>query len=152
MVSLELVDEAALGKFGEKLGSFVEGGERIELIGDIGVGKTTLTKAIAVGMKIEQVVSSPSYAISQIYDSLTGIKLIHYDLYRLNELGVVGAELEEELTDSKSVVVVEWGGLANDILPADRLRIEITPLNNFSRKLYLTAGGEKHKLLMSKLL
>ena len=67
-------------ELGVTLGSLLRGGETIELIGDIGAGKTTLTKGLARGMGIAEEVQSPTFTLSRVYDAPNGRRLAHYDL------------------------------------------------------------------------
>ena len=63
--------------FGAKLGAELRGGEVIELIGDVGAGKTTFTKGLAKGLAIAETVQSPSFTISLVYDGR--LEIVHYD-------------------------------------------------------------------------
>ena len=80
-------------ELGVTLGSLLRGGETIELVGDIGAGKTTLTKGLARGMGIAEEVQSPTFTLSRVYDAPNGRRLAHYDFYRLNNAGIMQAEL-----------------------------------------------------------
>lgn len=119
-------------QLGEKIGERLRGGEFIELVADLGGGKTTFTHGLVRGIGSPDPVASPTFTISREY---TGGRLhvYHYDLYRLHELGVVGETLSEVLSDATAVVVVEWGGVAEDILPAERVRIALRPLADGGR-------------------
>ena len=112
-------------QLGEAIGRSVSGGEVLELVGDIGAGKTTLTKGIARALGINEPVQSPTFTISRVYDSPKGLRLAHYDFYRLGEAGIMGDEIREA-ADDDSVVVVEWAGAVDDDLPEDRLVVKIT--------------------------
>ena len=111
--------------WGAAIGRAVSGGEVLELVGDIGAGKTTLTKGIAQALEINEPVQSPTFTISRVYDSPRGLSLAHYDFYRLGNAGIMSEEIRE-VVDSNSVVVVEWAGAVDDALPNDRLVIKIT--------------------------
>ena len=100
-------------QLGEAIGWSVSGGEVLELVGDIGAGKTTLTKGIARALGINEPVQSPTFTISRVYDSPKGLRLAHYDFYRLSEAGIMGDEIREAMDDD-SVVVVEWAGAVDD--------------------------------------
>jgi len=88
-VIIEIKNEVQMTNFGKKLGSFLVGGEVIELVGDVGAGKTTLTKGIGIGLGVTENVQSPSFTISQVYDARDNLTLSHYDFYRLNDAGIM---------------------------------------------------------------
>lgn len=147
----EVKSEAEMRLFGELIGTFVRGGEFIELIGDVGSGKTTLTKGIAVGLGIKEYVQSPSFTISRVYKGRDNLNLAHYDFYRLSEAGIMANELQEVATDKDTVTIIEWAGIVEDILPADRLSIKITASTENSRQLELLSNGKTSSNLMEKL-
>jgi tRNA threonylcarbamoyladenosine biosynthesis protein TsaE len=120
MTKLTLTQVEALGY---KLGRALRGGECIELVGDVGTGKTTLTKNIARGLQIDEDVQSPSFTISRTYPARDGLELHHYDFYRLDDAGVVRHELAESINQPNAVTVIEWGGSVNDVLPEPRISI-----------------------------
>lgn len=145
---LDVVGENEMKLFGNKLGVLLRGGEIIELIGDVGSGKTTLAKGIAVGLGISDQVQSPSFTISRTYDGRDNLKLAHYDFYRLDDAGLMKDELDETLSDEKTATIIEWAGLVAGVLPSDRLSIKINPTAEESRRLEIIAGGSKsHKIL-----
>ena len=148
---LEVQNEIEMKALGERLGVVMSGGEIIELVGDVGAGKTTLTKGIARGLAIDEDVQSPSFTISRVYEARDGLFLAHYDFYRLHDAGIMNSELHETLNDSKTVTVVEWGDIVTGVLPGDRLSIHITPLSETSRKVELKASGEKAAKILEKL-
>lgn len=112
--------------FGCRLGEQFRGGEVVELIGDVGAGKTTLAKGIAAGLSVEEDVQSPSFTISRTYDVRDGLRLEHYDFYRLQEAGVMAYELSESIADQKTVVLVEWAETVASVLPKDRIVVRIS--------------------------
>ena len=137
--------------FGESIGGLLCGSEFIELVGDVGSGKTTLTKGIAVGLGIDENVSSPSFTINRVYCGRDDLMMSHYDFYRLNNAGIMSNELQESALDSKTVVVVEWAGLVDGVLPVDRLTINISTISEDSRRLDLSAGGEVSRKIIEGL-
>jgi len=122
------MNEDELAVWGRGLGASFRGGECLELIGDVGAGKTTLTKAVAVGMGVDEDVQSPTFTLSRIYDTPT-LSLHHYDFYRLSEAGVMSYELAESLADPKAVTVIEWAETVASVLPDERIiiRLAYTP-------------------------
>lgn len=144
----EVNNEAEMRDLGCKIGNFLHGGETIELIGDIGVGKTTFTKGLALGLGVKETVQSPSFTISRIYDGRDDLSLHHYDFYRLNNAGVMSNELEESVNDPKAITVVEWGEIVGGVLPQDRLTIAIIASDENYRKLSIQADGKIGAQLM----
>ncbi len=137
-------------QLGEAIGRSVSGGEVLELVGDIGAGKTTLTKGVARALGINEPVQSPTFTISRVYDSPKGLRLVHYDFYRLSEAGIMGDEIREAMDDN-SVVVVEWAGAVDDDLPKDRLVVKITTISEEERLVEFHPGDKKSTELWQKI-
>ena len=137
-------------QLGEAIGQSLSGGEVLELVGDIGAGKTTLTKGIARALGINEPVQSPTFTISRVYDSPKGLRLAHYDFYRLSEAGIMGDEIREAMDDD-SVVIVEWAGAVDDDLPEDRLVVKITTISEEERLVEFHPGGKKSTELWQKI-
>ncbi|MBR2709158.1 tRNA (adenosine(37)-N6)-threonylcarbamoyltransferase complex ATPase subunit type 1 TsaE [Candidatus Saccharibacteria bacterium] len=97
----------------------------LELVGDVGAGKTTFVKGLAEGLGVKEPVTSPSFTISKVYALPGGGNLVHYDFYRLKEPGLMLEDLEEKIADSKNVIVIEWGESIKDFLPEGHKKIEI---------------------------
>jgi len=150
-MTIEVQNEIEMKAFGAKLGGFLVGGETIELVGDVGAGKTTLTKGIAAGYGVDEDVQSPSFTISRVYDALSDLRLAHYDFYRLHDAGIMADELHETIHDPKVVVIIEWAEIVGGVLPADRLTISITSPAEHARRIDLVAGGENSRKLLEKL-
>lgn len=126
---------------GERLGRLLNGGEVIELVGDVGAGKTTFVKGLARGLGIDDAIQSPTFTISRRYDARQGLSLVHYDFYRLVDAGIMAAELHEAIRDSSNITVIEWAEVISGVLPRDVLRITITATSEESRALRLVANG-----------
>jgi tRNA threonylcarbamoyladenosine biosynthesis protein TsaE len=140
--------DAAMRHFGEKIGKHLHGGEVIELVGDVGAGKTTFVKGLALGLDIDDTVQSPTFTISRVYEARDGLELAHYDFYRLSEPGIMAMEIAESLAEPCSIVVIEWAGIVENVLPARRLTIEIESLSDTERQLILTAHDDDLKPLI----
>ena len=147
---MRIDNEARMKQLGEAIGQSLSGGEVLELVGDIGAGKTTLTKGIAHALGINEPVQSPTFTISRVYDSPKGLRLTHYDFYRLSEAGIMGDEIREVMDDD-SVVVVEWAGAVDDDLPKDRLVVKITTISEEERLVEFHPGGKKSTELWQKI-
>ena len=110
----------------------------IELVGDVGAGKTTFTKGLARGLEITEEITSPTFTILKVYENSHGQKLVHYDFYRLENPGIMVEDLFENLQDPRTVTVIEWADTVSEILPANHLRLEILINDDGSRTLNLT--------------
>ncbi len=97
----------------------------IELVGDVGAGKTTFVRGLAIGLGIKEPITSPSFTISKTYALPQGGNLIHYDFYRLSDPGLMSEDLSENITDKNNIIIVEWGESVTDILPKDHIIITI---------------------------
>ena len=120
--------------FGEKIGRMISVPSVIELVGDVGTGKTTITKGIARGLRITDEVTSPSFTISKRYNFKDG-ELVHYDFYRLADPGIMCEDLIESINDSKTITIVEWADSVVDLLPEKHLKYEISLLDDGSREI-----------------
>lgn len=126
-------------KFGENLGKSLRAPALIELVGDVGTGKTTITRGIAKGLGISEPVTSPSFTIAKRYafplaDGKTGT-LVHYDFYRLDDPGIMSEDLEESLSDQNTITIIEWGNSVENLLPKDHQIIHINYLEDGSREI-----------------
>ncbi|HEY5442299.1 MAG TPA: tRNA (adenosine(37)-N6)-threonylcarbamoyltransferase complex ATPase subunit type 1 TsaE [Candidatus Saccharimonadales bacterium] len=104
----------------------MRGGEVIELVSDLGAGKTAFVRGLVAGLGSLDTVHSPSFTLSNQYRA-KDLTLYHFDFYRLKEAGIMRDELAEVLADPKAVVAVEWPDIIEDVLPAQRLSITIKP-------------------------
>jgi tRNA threonylcarbamoyladenosine biosynthesis protein TsaE len=132
-----------------RIGRKLRGGEVIELVGDLGSGKTAFVRGLAEGIGSHDAVRSPSFTLSNHYraDKLT---IRHFDFYRLEEPGIVEQELAEALEDPRAAVVVEWGGIAEAVLPPNRLTVRIKPTSETSRSLSFSCPNKLAYLLPEK--
>jgi tRNA threonylcarbamoyladenosine biosynthesis protein TsaE len=119
------ISSEATEQLAEQLGKTLRGGEVIELVSDLGGGKTTFVRGLARGAGSADKVASPTFTISKVY-SCPRFEIHHFDFYRLDDPGIVADELAEIVGDPKTVVVVEWGDVVQHVLPAQRLTITIT--------------------------
>ncbi len=120
----------------EQIGQRCKGGEVIELVGDLGAGKTTFVQGLAKGLGSTDHVASPTFAISRLYKGKT-LELHHFDFYRLDDGGLIAHELHEIIHDPQVVVVIEWGDIVAQVLPEKRLTIRLTATSDQGRRLDL---------------
>ena len=113
---IKIKNEKETENFGRRLGESLSAGDVVDMVGDLGTGKTTLTGYIARGLGIKETVSSPTFTIIKEYNS-GRLPLYHFDVYRIGdpeELFNIGAD---EYFDGDGVCVVEWADLVSEELP-----------------------------------
>lgn len=113
----------------------------IELRSDLGGGKTTLVRGIARGARSQDAIGSPSFTISREY-VCPDFVIHHYDFYRLAEPGIMADELHDVISDEQAVVIVEWADVAEHVLPAERVIIQISATGDDSRDIAITLPEE----------
>lgn len=118
MREIRLNNEQEVMDFGKALAKELEQGDILALVGELGTGKTALTKAVAKGLGITEPVTSPTFTIVKEYHS-GRIPMFHFDVYRLES----GAELisvgGDEYFDTGGVCIIEWADKIAEILPDD---------------------------------
>ena len=139
-MKLHVTSDAAMHSFGVRLAHVLSGGVTIQLVGDVGAGKTTLTKGIAAGLGVTEAVQSPSFTISRVYDLPDGRTLAHYDFYRLSDPGILANELAETASDPQTITVIEWADIVAGVLPADTLTITIVSPTETERDVVLSGN------------
>lgn len=134
---MNFASEQEMLEFGKKIGRELESPAVIELIGDVGAGKTTLARGIAEGLGVAEPVTSPSFTIVKRYSFLNKNNqeryLAHYDFYRLPDPGIMSEDLSESISDENTITLVEWANTVSDILPSARTIIKITLNEDGSR-------------------
>jgi tRNA threonylcarbamoyladenosine biosynthesis protein TsaE len=128
---------SATERLAEKLGQQLRGGEVIELVSDLGGGKTTFVRGLARGAGSQDRVASPTFTISKVYQA-DKFAIHHFDFYRLAGAGLMEHELHDLLGDPRVVTVIEWGGVVQHVLPAERLTIRFSRTSDDTRQLDLT--------------
>lgn len=124
-MKVDIHSENDMQKLGEQLAKKLPSGSVIELIGDVGAGKTTLVKGLGRGLGVVGTIQSPSYTIFCRYDA-NEKSLHHYDFYRLQDPGLVSYDLDESINTDGATTVIEWSDHVKDVLPDDRVTITIT--------------------------
>lgn len=139
--------EREMMAFGEKLAHHLFSGAVITLEGELGVGKTTLTKGIGKGLGVQKIINSPTFTIVKTYQGR--MPLYHFDAYRLEghdeELGF------EEMFEDQGVCVIEWPIYIQHILPQERLEIYIKKNADQTRTFDFRAYGKKYEDLLKEM-
>lgn len=111
-------------QLGQRLAELLHAGDVVCLSGDLGAGKTLLTKGIASGLGVTEDVTSPTFTVLQVYEAK--IPVYHFDLYRLehaDELMDIGFD---EFVFGSGIAIIEWADKFSSCMPEEYLRIEIT--------------------------
>lgn len=141
VIKINSVDEIiALGK---KIGELAFPNMVITMNGDLGAGKTTMTKGIALGLGIDKIVNSPTFTIMKIYDGR--LTLYHLDVYRINN-SESDFELEEYF-EMDGLCVIEWANQIKELLPDNYMNINISDLGDNKRLLEISVIGEDETYL-----
>lgn len=105
------------------LGPFLEAGDVVLLVGDLGAGKTAFAQGLARGLGVAGPVTSPTFTIVQEYEGR--LPVAHVDVYRLDKVQDLYDFGFDELVDDGRVTIVEWGDLVAQMLPSDHLVVRI---------------------------
>ncbi len=121
----------------EAIGKKLKGGELIDLVGDLGSGKTTFVRGLAKGAGSPNTITSPTFKISNVYKT-PHYTIHHFDFYRLSEPDIMANELTEVMNDQANIIVIEWSDSVRGVLPENRLTITLTPTDEHDRQLTFT--------------
>ncbi len=132
-------------ELGRRLAGVVRAGDIVIVAGDLGAGKTTLTRGVGAGLGVQGPVTSPTFVLARVHRAgRRGLGLVHVDAYRLGGEAELDDLDVDAFTDS-AVTVVEWGDGVADSLSADRLRLhlarDLDDQNEDCRVVTLTATG-----------
>ncbi|MCF3123023.1 tRNA (adenosine(37)-N6)-threonylcarbamoyltransferase complex ATPase subunit type 1 TsaE [Streptomyces arenae] len=115
-----------MGELGRRLAELLRPGDLVMLTGELGAGKTTLTRGLGEGLDVRGAVTSPTFVIARVHPPLgAGPALVHVDAYRLGGGLDEMEDLDLDVSLPDSVIVVEWGDGKVEELSDDRLRVVI---------------------------
>jgi len=136
---------------GRRLGALLEPGDVVALDGPLGSGKTTLTKGLAEGLGVEDPrwVTSPTFVLVHEYPGR--VPVYHIDAYRLSGPDDAEALGTDELFFGDGVAIVEWAERIADVLPPERLDIELSHVGDDARQLVFTGRGSRYASLVGQL-
>ena len=121
---IETFSEKDTYELGMRLGKEAKPGGIYALLGDLGVGKTVLTKGMAAGLSIDEPVNSPTFTIVQVYDSGT-MPFYHFDVYRIGDVEEMDEIGYEDYFYGDGICLVEWANLIEEIMPKETKWITI---------------------------
>lgn len=134
---------------GLRLGRLLRGLDVVCLYGDLGSGKTTMTKGIAAGAGFTGAVTSPTFGLARVYRGRR-LTLNHLDLYRINDSETGDVGIEDYLHDPRAACVIEWPGAGAAYYPKDRLEVRLKHAAG-GRRLAFRALGKRSRELLSGL-
>jgi len=140
-VTCQSVEDTLL--LAKTLGAKLRGGEIIQLIGDVGAGKTTFTTGLVEGLDSEDHVSSPTFTICNTYEGRTTIH--HCDFYRLQDDKLIENELAE-LMDDEAVIILEWAENIFSLKDKDHIAVQIETVDDNSRVFEINIPGKYNYL------
>ena len=150
MIELQTNSAMETRAFGESLAQQLTSGDVLLLEGDLGAGKSELTRGIARGLGITGYVTSPSFTILQVHQG-GRLPLYHFDWYRLSSAEELYELSMDEYLYDEGVAVVEWPSMAHEAIPEKHLLIEIHTLGDDCRHFILHSQGGFHTLDASTL-
>ncbi len=133
--SLEETEE-----FGIKLGRSLRRGDILCLNGDLGAGKTTLTKSIGLGLGVEEYITSPTFALINQYSGR--LPVYHFDVYRLENVEELFDLGFDEYFYGNGVCIIEWADKIDRMIPKERIVIDIEKGNNLNERIFKFSGDE----------
>jgi tRNA threonylcarbamoyladenosine biosynthesis protein TsaE len=145
MIEIKTFSADETTDMGLKLGRALKKGDVVCLDGDLGVGKTAFTKGIAKGLGIKGYVTSPTFTIVNEYTAV--IPLYHFDVYRIADCEEMFEIGFEEYIEGDGIVVIEWANSIKDILPENRIQINIKKdkKDQDARIIFMDFMGEKYE-------
>jgi tRNA threonylcarbamoyladenosine biosynthesis protein TsaE len=112
---------------GAALAELLRPRDAVALTGDLGAGKTTFVQGVAAGLEVTEHVASPTFTLIREYSGR--LDVAHVDVYRLERMQDVMDLGLDELGSGEDVLLVEWGDAIEELLPDDRLRVELTQVD-----------------------
>lgn len=122
-------------KVGFNIGERLKIGDVINLNGELGAGKTHITKGIAGGLGVDDYITSPTFIIVNQYEGR--IPLYHFDVYRINDIDEMYEIGFEEYLYGNGVCIVEWGSMVEELLPENTIRIDINKIDDNTREIVI---------------
>lgn len=125
---------------GQKIGTLLEAGDVVGLVGELGSGKTWFAKGLALGLGISPntIITSPSFTLINEYEGR--YKFFHMDVYRLESLSDLLSAGLDEYFYKDGVVAMEWADRWPEILPSWWLKVELIIIDDISREIILSSS------------
>lgn len=137
-------------KFGVKLGKLLRAGDIVCLNGDLGAGKTTLSKSIGLGLGVEDYITSPTFNLINEYRGR--LTMYHFDVYRLENVDDLYDLGFDDYFYGNGVCVIEWADRIEGLIPADRIVLDIENGEDIEERIIKIQGkGSSYEELIKEL-
>lgn len=147
-IKLNGLDETR--EFGIRLGKLLKSGDILCLNGDLGAGKTTLTKSIGLGLEVEDYITSPTFTLINEYDGR--IPVYHFDVYRLENVEELYDLGFDEYFYGAGVSIIEWADKIEKLLPKERIVVDIEKDRDINKRIInITGYGNRYREVIEEL-
>lgn len=137
-------------EFGIRLGKLLKPGDIVCLNGDLGAGKTTMTKSIGVGLDVDEYITSPTFTLINLYRGR--MVVYHFDVYRLENVDELYDLGFDEYFFGEGVCIIEWAEKIERMIPVDRIVIDIKKGNQLDERiLHISGYGNRYEEIMKEL-
>lgn len=123
-------------EFGQKLGGKIKKPLVICLNGELGVGKTCFVKGFVKGLGIEKTVTSPTFALVNVYKGKTFL-IYHFDMYRINGYSDLESIGFFDFLSEEAIIIIEWSDKISEFLPSKRMELNFFKLGEYKRKILI---------------
>ena len=134
-------------ELGYRIGSLAFPNMLITLEGDLGAGKTTMTKGIGRALGITKIINSPTFTIMKIYEGR--LTLYHMDVYRIDNNS--GDDYLTEYMESGGVCVIEWANNISDLITDNHMEINININDDFTRRVVINCESDIYQKCLEEL-
>ena len=139
MIKIKCNDENETNALGEKFAKLLDAGDFVCLDGDLGTGKTFLSKSIAKSLGVDEYITSPSYTIINEYEGK--FPIYHFDVYRIDDVDEMYEIGYEEYFFGDGVCLVEWANMIEELLPEVYYKITISMCESFNTRIFEIEGS-----------
>ncbi|MEL6148777.1 MAG: tRNA (adenosine(37)-N6)-threonylcarbamoyltransferase complex ATPase subunit type 1 TsaE [Chloroflexota bacterium] len=149
---LDIISHSAeqTARLGARLGKLLRPGDVVCLAGDMGAGKTVFSAGVGRGWGATHALTSPTYTLVHEHRRDDGAKLYHLDCYRLQNADEADSIGIDDILDSGSVMLIEWAERIAEILPDEKLWIELRVIESTRRNLMLDGTGTRYETLVKE--
>lgn len=150
MLEIAVAAESETDELGRQLAEAAEPRLVVALVGELGAGKTRFARSVAVALGADaERVNSPTFVLIQHYEAR--LPIFHFDTYRLRDADEFADLGPEEFFEAGGVCLVEWADRVTDLLPDDRLTVEITVTGASTRLIRLSATGPMTRAVLDRI-